>query len=115
MTERNPTRAAAEPDARTMRALEILGVSGAGLDRPTLERAWRRFARTNHPDMCPGDPGACARFTRGRAAYETLSVLAPRRATDGTPRRRGVVPAPVASERVTAFVLPALYPREWVA
>ena len=98
-----------------MWALEALGVSWAGLDRPTLERAWRRFARTNHPDMCPGDPGACARFTRGRAAYETLSALAPRRAIDGTSRRRGVVPAPVASERVTAFALPVLHPREWVA
>lgn len=115
MAERNLTRTASGPDARTMRALEVLGVSWDGLDRPALERAWRSFARANHPDMCPGDPGACARFTRGREAYEALAALAPCRAIGGSPRRRRVVPAPAARERVTAFALPALHPREWVA
>ena len=99
-----------------MQALETLGLSAGGLDQPALDRAWRRFARTNHPDMCPGDFGACARFTRGREAYEALSVLVPRRAISRrTSRRRGVVPAPVARECVMAFELPALHPREWVA
>lgn len=99
-----------------MRALEILGLPAGGCDRPALNRAWRRFARLNHPDMCPGDPDACARFTSGREAYEALSALVPRRAVGtGRSRRRGVVPAPVARERVMAFELPALYPREWVA
>jgi hypothetical protein len=117
MVERNPICGPPRgAEICTMQALETLGLSAGGLDRPALDRAWRRFARTNHPDMCPGDPGACARFSRGREAYEALSALAPRRAIGrGAPRHRGVVPAPVARERVMAFELPALHPREWVA
>ncbi len=104
-------RPTARPDAPTARALAVLGLSWGGLDRPALERAWRRFARVHHPDMCPGDPGACARFTRGREAYETLRAPAARARRPG----RGVVPAPVARGRAVAFAPPALHPREWVA
>lgn len=95
----------------------MLGLTDADLDRPALDRAWRRFARTHHPDMCPGDPGASARFSRGREAYEALRALAAPRRTRllERPRRRGVVPAPVARERVMAYAPPTLHPREWVA
>ena len=97
-------------------ALEILELPAAGLDGLTLDRAWRRFALTHHPDMCPGDPGACERFSRGRGAYEVLRVLVPRRPrVREVSRRRGVVPAPVARTRVRAYEPPALHPREWVA
>jgi hypothetical protein len=104
-------RSTAAPDARTARALAVLGLSGAGLDGPALERAWRRFARAHHPDMCPDDPGACARFTRGREAYEALRAPA----ADARRAGRGVVPAAVARGCVVAYAPPAPHPREWVA
>ena len=37
-----------------------------------LRSAWRHFARRNHPDRCPGDGTAPARFDLGRKAYEAL-------------------------------------------
>lgn len=50
-------------------------VLGLRTDRPSadeLRRAWRAFARENHPDRRPDDPTAARRFAAGRDAYETL-------------------------------------------
>lgn len=97
-------------------ALEMLEFPATHLDRQALNRAWRRFARAHHPDMCPGDPGAAERFARGREAYELLRAALPR--SDAVPplsRRHGVVPASAARGRTLAYAPPALHPREWVA
>ena len=34
--------------------------------------AWRRLAKTNHPDACPGDADAAKRFQAIQAAYDVL-------------------------------------------
>lgn len=117
MAERNPTGVPPRGTGicRTQ-ALETLGLPAAHLDRQALNRAWRRFARAHHPDMCPGDPGAAARFARGREAYETLrAALARYEAVAPLSRRHGVVPASAARGRTLAYAPPALHPREWVA
>ncbi|TAN06397.1 MAG: molecular chaperone DnaJ [Rhodanobacteraceae bacterium] len=50
---------------------EVLGVSrGASADE--LKKAFRRLAMKNHPDRCPGDPGAADRFKEANEAYEVL-------------------------------------------
>lgn len=41
-----------------------------GADEAELARAFRRAARRHHPDTCPGDPDAAARFVALRKAYE---------------------------------------------
>ena len=116
MAERNPT-GVPRRDAGicTTQALETLGLPATHLDRRALNRAWRCFARAHHPDMCPGDPGAAARFARGREAFEVLRARTARGAVAPLSRRHGVVPASVARERVLAYAPPALHPREWVA
>jgi len=53
-------------------ATRVLGLAHPRPDRDDLVGAWRRFARANHPDRCPGDPGAARRFATGREAFETL-------------------------------------------
>jgi DnaJ-class molecular chaperone len=53
-------------------ASQVLGVGPGRVDRDALIGAWRAFARTHHPDRCPGDPGAAWRFATGREAFETL-------------------------------------------
>ena len=51
---------------------EVLGVSrNAGPDE--LKKAYRRLALKYHPDRCPDDPEAEARFKEASEAYEVLS------------------------------------------
>jgi hypothetical protein len=51
-------------------ALELLGVT-ADSDPVTLARAYRRLARTNHPDLCT-DPDAAERFAAIATAYHLI-------------------------------------------
>ena len=51
---------------------EILGVSREA-DRDTLQKAYRRLARANHPDLNPDDPAAEERFKAVSLAWEVLS------------------------------------------
>lgn len=54
-----------------MRALDLLGLeSDAGFE--DIRSAWRRMAKANHPDVCPGDADAAVRFQAVQAAYEVL-------------------------------------------
>lgn len=103
-------------------ARRTLGLGEVDLDGDSLSRAWRDFARANHPDLCPDDPGACARFVRGRQAYEVLCVLSARCGTltsaEARPahaHRSRVIPAAEASARVAPFASPALPLHEWRA
>jgi len=96
-------------------ATSVLGLAHARPDRDDLVGAWRRFARANHPDRCPGDPGAAWRFATGREAFETLLDrigTAPVAATaDGRP---GVLRGAPAS-RAIPYEMRPLATREWRA
>ncbi len=46
----------------------ILGIS-RDADAETVKRAYRAIARDNHPDRCPGDAAAAARFDDASRAY----------------------------------------------
>ncbi len=71
-------------------ALELLGLDFPGLrarsykhavelleqwKREVLKPAWKKAARSAHPDRHPGDPGAAERFKALKAAYDLLSDL----------------------------------------
>lgn len=58
---------------------DVLGVSRQASARE-ISRAYRRAARTSHPDSRPADPSAAERFRDLAAAYEIL----------GDPDRRAV-------------------------
>jgi curved DNA-binding protein CbpA len=61
-----------------MRALEVLELeTDATFDDVRL--AWRRLAKTNHPDVRPGDAEAAKRFQAIQAAYEVLRTAEERR------------------------------------
>ncbi len=104
-------------------AMRILGLSEAPLTHAELHAAWRQHARGNHPDACPGDPGAIQRFIDGRTAYETLSEMLARtgaapprprvhRATAGRPgMRRQAVKNPHVAPQPYAFA--ALGDHDW--
>ena len=99
---------------------DVLGVE-AGASPAQIKAAWRRLARTNHPDLTGDDPAASRAATRRMAeindAYAALtrgvdgsrghSTTAE---TDGTPfdpgitRRRGGPPAPKPTRPVTGRV-----------
>ncbi len=54
-----------------MRALEVLELE-ADADFDAIRAAWRRLAKSNHPDVKPGDADAAARFQAIQAAYDVL-------------------------------------------
>jgi hypothetical protein len=96
-------------------ATRVLGLAHARPDRDDLVGAWRRFARANHPDRCPGDPEAAWRFATGREAFETLLGR-----TAGPPpavvadRRAGVLRGARAG-RAVPYEMRPLPAREWRA
>ena len=95
----------------------VLGVA-RGVDHVQIKAAWRKLARTNHPDLTGDDPAASRAATRRMAeindAYAALTreVEADRRARAGeradfggeAPARRGGPPPPRSSRPVTGRV-----------
>lgn len=74
---------------------DILGI-GRSASTADIKKAYRRLAKTLHPDRNPGDPKAQERFAELTAAYDLLSDDARRAAFDrgeidaeGKPRFRG--------------------------
>ena len=61
-----------------MRALEVLELEP---DAPfeAVRTAWRRLAKSNHPDIRPGDAEAAKRFQAIQTAYEVLRAAEERR------------------------------------
>lgn len=59
----------------------ILGVSKSA-DEKEIKRAYRKLARTHHPDVNPGDPGAEQRFKEINEAYTVLSDAEKRKMYD---------------------------------
>lgn len=96
-------------------AAHVLGLEHPSVGRDELVGAWRRFARANHPDRCPGDAGAARRFATGREAFQ---VLIDRVASHPTPvasyGRTGVVRGPEA-DRALPYAMRPLHTREWRA
>ncbi len=98
---------------------DVLGVE-AGATPTQIKAAWRRLARTNHPDLTGDDPEASRAATRRMAeindAYAALTRTTGRAgqgrggATDGAPfeagaqQRRGGPPAPKPTRPVTGRV-----------
>jgi curved DNA-binding protein CbpA len=97
---------------------DVLGVE-AGASATQIKAAWRRLARSNHPDLTGDDPAASRLATRRMAeindAYAALTRGADRStrkggSADDTPfepgvvRRRGGPPAPKPTRPVTARV-----------
>ncbi|MGB3682781.1 MAG: molecular chaperone DnaJ [Rubrobacteraceae bacterium] len=60
---------------------EVLGVP-KGAAEADIKKAYRKLARSHHPDANPGDPGAEDRFKELTEAYEVLSNQEARRAYD---------------------------------
>ena len=54
-----------------IRALEVLELE-VDADFDAVRVAWRRLAKSNHPDVRPGDKEAAARFQAIQAAYDVL-------------------------------------------
>jgi hypothetical protein len=54
-----------------MRALDVLGLD-SDADFDAVRSAWRTLAKSNHPDVRPGDADAATRFQAIQAAYEVL-------------------------------------------
>lgn len=54
-----------------MHALELFELD-PDADFETVRAAWRRQAKSNHPDVRPGDAEAAARFQAIQAAYDVL-------------------------------------------
>jgi hypothetical protein len=61
-----------------MRALEMLELE-SDADFEDIRAAYRRLAKTHHPDLKPGDAEAAARFQAIQAAYEVLRKAEERR------------------------------------
>ncbi len=61
-----------------MRALDVLELEP---DAPfeAVRTAWRRLAKSNHPDVRPGDAEAAKRFQAIQTAYEVLRAAEERR------------------------------------
>lgn len=56
-----------------MRALELFELE-VDADFDAVRIAWRRMAKSNHPDVKPGDAEAAKRFQAIQAAYEVLKA-----------------------------------------
>ncbi|WP_426264807.1 J domain-containing protein [Sphingomonas sp. PWP1-2] len=56
-----------------MRALEVLELE-VDAEFEAVRVAWRRLAKSNHPDVRPGDKEAAARFLAIQAAYDVLKA-----------------------------------------
>lgn len=99
---------------------DVLGVQ-ADASPTQIKAAWRRLARTNHPDLTGDDPAASRAATRRMAeindAYAALTRDTTRRAGDGrgaeadaepfegtAPRRGGGPPRPKPTRPVTGRV-----------
>jgi hypothetical protein len=61
----------------------LLGITPGATTRQ-VKAAYRKLAKLHHPDACPGDPDAPARFRDITEAYETLSDQMRRKAYDLT-------------------------------
>ena len=61
-----------------MVALEVLEVE-VDADFDTIKLAWRRLAKSNHPDVKPDDKDAAKRFQAIQTAYEVLRAAEERR------------------------------------
>jgi L-alanine-DL-glutamate epimerase-like enolase superfamily enzyme len=61
-----------------MRALEALELE-SDADFTEIKAAWRRLAKSNHPDVRPGDADAAARFGVIQAAWDVLRTAEERR------------------------------------
>lgn len=61
-----------------MRALDVLGLE-SDADFEAVRKSWRALAKECHPDVCPGDAEAAARFQAIQAAYEVLRVAEERK------------------------------------
>jgi hypothetical protein len=61
-----------------IRALEVLDLE-VDADFEAVRMAWRRLAKSNHPDVKPGDAEAAKRFQAIQAAYEVLKTAEDRR------------------------------------
>jgi curved DNA-binding protein CbpA len=99
---------------------EVLGVE-IGATPTQIKAAWRRLARTNHPDLTGDDPAASRAATRRMAeindAYAALTRAPGRHPASergesadgatfdqGSPRRRGGPPPPKPTRPVTGRV-----------
>jgi hypothetical protein len=65
-----------------MRALEVLELE-VDADFEAVRLAWRRLAKSNHPDVKPGDAEAAQRFQAIQAAYDVLKAAEERRTWKG--------------------------------
>jgi hypothetical protein len=61
----------------------LLGLTQAATTRQ-IKTAYRKLAKLHHPDACPGDPDAAARFRDITEAYQILSDPQRRKAYDRT-------------------------------
>jgi hypothetical protein len=61
-----------------MRALDVLELE-PDASFEDVRTAWRRLAKSNHPDVRPGDAEAAKRFQAIQAAYEVLRTAEERR------------------------------------
>ena len=85
-----------------MNPYAILGIrKNASLK--TITSAYRRLAKSNHPDHCPGDEQAAARFNDVRKAYEVLSDPVRREAYDRTGSVEEVKPVNPCQEFAVAI------------
>ncbi len=67
-----------------MRALSILEIEGDD-EFSAIKASYRRLAKTNHPDLMPGDKDAAKRFKEIQAAYDVLKKAEERKIALGKP------------------------------